>query len=248
MASRRDFLGGALLGGAGLIAGRSSASAQPSTSESASRSDPVDALREAVRRGRQLRLGEITQLEWQDQVERILGGCDPEALARAVDLPALRRRARPVARGASILRAPLFASLDADEGADVKVFFLRAGRSDPPHCHFNLVAAHIVLQGDFRVRHYDRMEEDGELIALRPTRDRTIGPGRVTSISDDRDNAHWHLAQTDGVLLDVQQGRIDPSLPIRRRQMLDIDAAESRSDGALLARKLTRGAALRRYG
>ncbi|MFK7984417.1 MAG: hypothetical protein AB8I08_00170 [Sandaracinaceae bacterium] len=264
MTTRRTFLGGALLGGAALVGGGSVAVAQsdevPSSEGSSDETapapssregdpaGPVAVLRAAVETGRRLRRGEITQLGWQEEVERLLSACAPDHLARAVDLSRLRRRARPVARGASILRVPLFDSLNGDVGADMKVFFLRAGHSDPPHCHFNLVAAHVVLVGSFRVRHYARLTEDAASVALRPTHDRTIGPGQVTSISDHRDNAHWHLAQTDGVLLDVQQGRIDPSLPIRRRQMLDVDRGTSGPDGSLRAPKLSRGSALRRYG
>ena len=135
-----------------------------------------------------------------------------------------------------------------EDGSDMKVFFFKKKRSDPPHCHFNLVAAHIVLEGRFRVRHYARVREEDGGVVLRPTHDRMIGPGDVTSISDDRDNAHWHYAETDGVLLDVQQGRIDPRIPIRRRQMLDLDAATPLSDDLVWAPHLTKGRALRQYG
>lgn len=239
MPSRRRFLAGAV--GAGLC----SLGAAPPVS---AQSPAFAALREAVALGGALRRGEITQTGWQDRVAPVLRRRSVAELAAAIDLPALRARAARVVRGASILRVPLLDALDPDEGADVKVFFLRAGRSDPPHVHFNLVAAHIVLEGRFRVRHFSRLGEEDGGFRLRPSGDRELGPGELSSISDDRDNGHWHQALTDGVLLDVQQGRIDPTRPIRRREMIDPERARPLPDGALHARRLDRVTALRRYG
>ena len=243
MPSRRQFLEGALAGGMIALTGATAAA----QTRAARRS-----LAEAIDLGRRLRRGEITDTAWQDRVEATLASCDVTALGAAIGLDALRSRARPVRRGASILRVPLddelLGGIGREVGSDVKVFFVEAGRTDPPHCHFNLVAAHIVLEGRFRVRHYDRVGEDDEGVALRATRDRVIGPGEVTSISDHRENAHWHAAETRGVLLDVQQGRIDPGLPVRLRQMLDVEGARPLGDGSIVAPRLARATALRRYG
>lgn len=217
----------------------SRASAQPSG---------MHALGESMELCRRLRAGDITTLEWHARIAAAMQSSSVEELGRAVDIEGLRARVRGVRRGAVILRVPAARALCSEEGSDVKVFFVRAGRSDPPHCHFNMVAAHIVLEGRFRVRHFDRVREERGGVVLRPTHDSVVGPGEVTSISDTRDNAHWFLAETDGVLLDVQQGRLDPSLAIRRRQMLDIDGATPLADGSILAPHLDRYAALRRYG
>ena len=241
MTSRRTFLEGALVGGIATLSGASSLASAQQTSA-------VETLRQAVDLGRRVRRGELSQTGWQDAVEPLLRSKTVTELSEAIDLRALRARARPVARGSSILRVPLFRRLGADEGADMKVFFFRAGRSDPPHVHFNLLAAHIVLEGRFRVRHFERVREQDDGFVLRAGRDRILGPGEVSSISDHRDNGHWHLAETDGVLLDVQQGRLDPSLPIRRREMIDPEGARPLADGSILSPRLGRNAALRRYG
>ncbi len=206
------------------------------------------ALTRAIECGRQLRAGTIENTQWQDLVEAKLQSCSIHDLKQAIALRKLRRVQPNVKRGAGIMRVVTTRPFLTEEGSDMKVFFFKAKRSDPPHCHFNLVAAHIVLEGRFRVRHYERVREENAGVVLRFTRDRIIGPGDVTSISDDRTNAHWHYAETDGILLDVQQGRINPQIPIRRRQMLDIDRATKLSGDLFWAPHMSKGAALRRYG
>jgi len=244
MSTRRTFLESLALGGLATLATRTGVvSAQTAGREG------VRVLRDAVDLGRQLRGSSLTVTGWQDQVEPLMRRCSVAELMSAIDLPALRAQARPVSRGASILRVPLFHQLGADEGADVKIFFLREGRSDPPHVHFNLVAAHIVLEGRFRVRHFDRLSEARGGFIIQQTHDRVLNVGEVSSISDERNNGHWHHALSDGVLLDVQQGRIDPSLPIRRREMIDPEPEPAASpDASFFARRLSRARALRRYG
>lgn len=241
MATRRTFVAGALAGGLLSIVDRGGLAQSVGA-------EPVEVLRRAVHLGRRLKAGEITPARWQEAIDSTLRSCSVADFRAALDLDRLREEAGSVPRGASIIRAPFVRELGGAVGSDVKVFFLERGRSDPPHCHFNMVAAHIVLEGSFRVRHFERVREERGGVVLRPSGDRVIGPGELTSITDERDNAHWHLAESDGVLLDVQQGRLDPSVPIRRRQMLDVDRGVARADGTLLAPRLGRATALRRYG
>jgi hypothetical protein len=239
MPGRRAFLERALLGGLLTFSGGPlHASAQTTV---------LGVLQQAIDLGRQLRRGEITPLDWQDAIGPTLRGCAIDELRDTLALDRLRAHAPTLRRGASILRVPLFDTLDADEGAAMRVFFFEADCGDPPHVHFNQVTSHIVLEGRFRVRHFERLREEPGGFVLRPSHDRVIEVGDSTSISDLRDNGHWHHALTRGVLLDVEQGRLDPSIPIRRRQMID-PGGPVLADGSILAPRLTRSAALRLYG
>lgn len=236
---RRTFLGTALLGGAlGLSGGALRASAQ---------SGALAVLREAAELGRRVRRGEITPIEWQDAIGPTLRGCSPLELREALGIDALQRRVPAVRRGAAIVRLPIFDRLGGEEGAAMRAFFFEADHGDPPHCHFNQVTAHIVLSGRFRVRHFERVRDAPSAFVLRPSHDRVIEVGDVTSISDLRDNGHWHHALTRGVLLDVEQGRLDPSIPIRRRQMVD-PSGPPLADGTIVAPWISRPTALRRFG
>lgn len=237
--SRREFLAGALLGGVLTLSTRSLRAA-PQTRG-------VAMLREALELGRRLRRGEITQLQWQDAIGPILRSATIEEIRDAIGLEMIRERTPRVRLGAAIKPVPIVKQLNPDEGAAMRVFFINAGRTDPPHCHFNQVTAHIVLAGKFRVRHFERLREERGAFVLRPSHDRTIEIGDHTSISEVRDNAHWHAAITDGVLLDVEQGRLNPNLPIRNRQMIDVSVTPQK-DGSIIAPCLDKETALRRFG
>lgn len=236
---RRAFLERALLGGVLTLSGV----ALPARAQTT----VLGMLEEAIALGRRLKRGEITPIDWQEAIGPTFRRCSIAELRGALEIDRLRSHVPVLRRGAAILRVPLFDGLEAEEGAAMRVFFFEAGRSDPPHCHFNQVTAHMVLDGQFRVRHFERLREEPDGFVLRPSHDRVIEVGDSTSISDLRDNAHWHHALTRGVLLDVEQGRLDPSIPIRRRQMID-PGGPTLADGSILAPRLTRTAALRLYG
>ncbi|MDP3275705.1 MAG: hypothetical protein Q8Q09_10955 [Deltaproteobacteria bacterium] len=237
--SRRTFLETVLSLGVFSVSSRSlTAFAQ---------SHPLSMLTDALRLGQRLRRAEITQTDWQEQIGPIMERVTVDELSAAITLEALRRRAPHVTRGTSVVVVPQLNTLPHDDGAAIRVFFFRAGRTDPPHCHFNSVTAHRVLSGRFRVTHWDRLSEEPGRFILRQTRVRTIGPGDLTSISEQRENAHWHEALTDGVLLDIEQGRLNPAIPPRSRQMVDT-TARARPDGTIVARALTSREAHRRFG
>jgi len=246
--SRRTFLRASAVGGALAVSGVS-----PALAPRAARADlrlPASVqrtFREALALGRGVRRGELTQLDWQERIGEVLLTSSVAELRAALDLDALARRARPVTRGCSIVPLALGPDLDPDEGAAMRVFFFETGRGDPPHVHFNSVTCHIVLAGRFRVRHYERIAEEGDAFLLRPTRDREISEGQSTSISELRENGHWHHCLEHGVLLDVEQGRLDPTIPPRNRVLVDL-SVPPRADGTILAPALTRSAALRAYG
>lgn len=202
-------------------------------------------FREALALGTALRRRRLTQEGWQDAMPSLLASLPADTLRRALDLARLRARITPPRRGCVVLPLPFPAALGGDEGAAMRLFFFEPGRTDPPHVHFNSVTTHLVLEGRFRVQHWDRVREEADGFVLRATRDRTLGPGESSSISEVRDNGHWHQCLERGVLIDIEQGRLDPTLAPRNRQMVDLSRA---GPGEFHAAPLSRGAALRRYG
>ncbi|MDI1429723.1 hypothetical protein [Polyangium sorediatum] len=194
-----------------------------------------------------LAAGRVSPATWQDLVEHAFRGASPEEIARAIDVESLVARAPAAIRGAAVV--PFSPPLPEDEGPRIvtKLFVLRAGRANPPHAHDNMVSMHYVLRGRFRVRHYDRVRDEPGGIVLRPTIDRILGPGEATSISDARDNVHWHVAETDGVLLDVLCADLG-SQPTDTH-LVDPVHAEPLEGGLLRAPRFsTVGEALERFG
>jgi hypothetical protein len=212
------------------------------------RSAAEDVFARALDASRALAEGRISPTSWQDVMESVFRGASAEEIARSIGVDALVSRAPEAIRGAAVV--PFLASLPEGPrptGFVTKLFVLRAGRANPPHAHDNMVSMHFVLRGRFRVRHYDRVRDEPGGIVLRPTIDRVLGPGEATSISDQRDNVHWHVAETDGNLLDVLcAGLLEHPTDTRLVDPVRADVL----DGGLLRAPLvpTVGEALERFG
>lgn len=65
----------------------------------------------------------------------------------------------------------------------------------PPHHHFNVISAQVVLRGRIHLREYERVrrEEDGKL-AMRLVRDCELGPGGAFNAGEWHRNVHWFTA------------------------------------------------------
>jgi hypothetical protein len=73
----------------------------------------------------------------------------------------------------------------------------RKGRSIPPHGHNHLVSSFLVLKGERRGRHFDRLRDDGEHVWIALTIDRPFRQGDFSTVSQERDNVHWFTAERD---------------------------------------------------
>lgn len=60
-----------------------------------------------------------------------------------------------------------------------------------------MATAFLILKGDLRGRHYDRLKDEPEHYIIRPTVDRTFVPGECSTVSDFKDNVHWFKAITE---------------------------------------------------
>ena len=242
---RRVVMGACLTAALGALARYTLFSGSAASAERRAAENVFQAAHEA---SRALAEGRLSPTTWQELVEQAFRGASAEEIARAIDVESLLRRAPAAIRGAAVVPfAPT--QLAGDEGPRVvtKLFVLRAGRANPPHAHDNMVSMHYVLRGRFRVRHYDRVRDEPGGIVLRPTIDRVLGPGEATTISDARDNVHWHVAETDGILLDVVCANLDGQPT--DTHLVDPVHADALEGGLLRApRLLTVGEALERFG
>ena len=241
---RRIVMGACLTAALGALARYTLLPGAAASAERRAAENVFQAAREATRA---LAEGRLSPTTWQELVEQAFRGVSAEEIAGAIDVESLIARAPAAIRGAAVV--PFSPSFPGGEGPRIvtKLFVLRAGRANPPHAHDNMVSMHYVLRGRFRVRHYDRVRDEPGGIVLRPTIDRVLGPGEATSISDARDNVHWHIAETDGILLDV----LCADLEGRKADthLVDPVRAEALEGGLLRAPRLpTVGEALERFG
>lgn len=206
-------------------------------------------LRGLQQRCADLKTGSISLVDWQDAVERLLASVPAEDLFALIDFEALSRDFPFPDLGAET-RAVVFPKLEGLPERLAffsKIFGLRQGRAIIPHGHRNMVSCHLVLQGEFALKQYDRVEDQPEHLVIRPTVDRKIGPGHASSISDDRNNVHWfHTLTPWAFTFDV----IIVNLRDRKYAIenLDPDRAERLAGGTLRVAKLGVDEALERYG
>lgn len=196
-----------------------------------------------------LKLQRLSQGLWQTQVEQLfqkielaelLQFIDFERLIKGLQYPDLGVATRPV-------QFPKLEGLPERTVFVKKIFGMKKGRAIIPHGHSNMASAHLVLKGGFHMRHYEKVDGQADHLLVRPTIDRMAGAGDVSSVSDERDNVHWFVANTetaftfDVIMLNLNQKEYDI-------QNIDILDGESLSNGLIRAKILKVEDALKKYG
>jgi hypothetical protein len=76
------------------------------------------------------------------------------------------------------------------------LFVFDAGNVITPHAHRNMVSAHMAVEGELRVRNFDRIRDENGAAIIKPTRDAIILQGEVSTMSAARDNVHGFVPRT----------------------------------------------------
>lgn len=201
---------------------------------------------------RDLRSNALTLVQWQEQVETLLNRIelkellqfiDFEKLTRQFDFPDLGTATKPVS-------FPKLQGLPSEYAFHKKIFGLQQGRAIIPHGHKNMVSAHLILKGEFELRHYDKISDDGDHLIIKPTIDKIAQAGSSSSISDEKNNIHWFKTRSETAFtFDVIMTNIDPRHG-KPYEINNIDPlmAEKLSGNLLRVRKLEVEEALKKYG
>ncbi|HYS10870.1 MAG TPA: hypothetical protein VEP66_19175 [Myxococcales bacterium] len=209
-----------------------------------------EGLRERLRKlqesSRALAHREIQPIEWQRGAAEFCDGIDVQELCRAADFERVIARLPLLPRGTS---AEAIQLLDG-QAFTPKIFAMGKGRAIVPHGHVNMVSQHLVLRGEMRGRHYQRLRDEEKHLLVRPTIDRVFKTGDFSSISDQRDNVHWFVTTSErAYTLDAIVDNLDPGRPWRFHiDFVDPDRAIAAGDGALRLPRLELDECLQRYG
>jgi hypothetical protein len=175
--------------------------------------DIVKWINEANELARCVRAHQISPVEWQRSMEHLLARIDLPLFLKLIDFDELSAKAHLPDSGESFQDF----SFKHEEGMPEQVVFyrnfagFRKGRSIPPHGHHNLASSFLVLKGELRGRHFERLSEDGAFFLIKPTIDKSFKAGNFSTVSDDKDNVHWFTALTDGAFIfDFGVGHINP--------------------------------------
>jgi hypothetical protein len=210
----------------------------------------TDALRVRLRKldelSHALARREIAPLAWQRGAAEVYDGIDVQELCRVADFDRVAARLPLLPRGTS---AEAIRLLDG-QAFTPKIFAMGKGRAIIPHGHVNMVSQHLVLKGEMRGRHYERVRDEPDHLVLRPTIDRQFRAGDFSSISDQKDNVHWFVTTSDrAYTLDAIVDNLDPSRPFRFHiDFVDPERASVDSGGSVRMPRIELDECLRRYG
>lgn len=169
--------------------------------------------------GTDLRGQTIDQQSWQRKVEELLVQVNLPDLLALIDFDRLTANVSFAERGERSLRFsfPKVEGVPNELSFGKQIFALKKGRSVIPHGHNNMATAFIILKGDLRGRHFDRVKDEAEHMLIRKTIDRKFSPGECSTVTDYKDNVHWFQAITEPAfifnlhVMDVKPGTTLPT-------------------------------------
>ena len=196
-----------------------------------------------------LKTNTITTLQWQKQIEKLYNQIELKEILKFIDFDNLIKGFVYPDLGVSTkpVKFPKLEELPEKTVFVKKIFGMKKDRAIMPHGHSNMASAHLILNGEMHLRQYEKVEQDGRNLIIKPTIDKIVKLGESSSISDEKDNVHWFIANTetaftfDVIMLDLNNKSYDI-------HNLDIYESEDLKNGTLKAPILDVETALKKYG
>jgi hypothetical protein len=192
----------------------------------------------------------FSQLDWQKKVDSLFEHVDLAEALQFLDFDKLTANLKFRDQGELSLKPklPQVEGLPTSLVFGHQVFALTKDRSVVPHGHNNMATAFLILKGTFRGRHYDRLEDDGQFMIIRPTLDRAFTAGEHSTVSDYKDNVHWFTATSDqAFIFNIHIMNVDPDIKNTGRVYLDPNG-EKLSDNRIRAKRVTSAEVYKLYG
>jgi len=194
---------------------------------------------------------QLKQLDWQKKIEELFSRVELPELLRLIDFDKLASESKLVDNGARRItfKFPDVEGLPKKLVFGKQIFGLKKGRSVVPHGHNNMATAFLVLRGDLRGRHYDRLEDHDDHVIIRPTIDRTFEPGGCSTVSDYKDNVHWFEAITEpAYIFNIHVMNIRPGSELPTGRVYVNPEGEKLSDGRIRAPRIGYKQSLELFG
>ena len=196
-----------------------------------------------------LKISKISQKVWQEQIEKLFKRIELKEFLTFIDFEQLTKNFKYPDLGVKTkqVKFPKLKDLPENTVFVKKIFGMKKDRAIIPHGHSNMASAHLMLQGECSLRHYEKVEEETNHLLIKPTIEKNAKVGDYSSISDEKDNVHWFIADSetaftfDVIMLDLNLEKYDI-------HNLDIAEAEKVSGNLLRAEKMDVEKALKKYG
>lgn len=199
---------------------------------------------------RALKGGQIAPLQWMAEAERLAGEIEVAELMAEVIKAQVTQQALPPTNDP---RKSSIRFLDAEGvprklGYGAALFAFEPHNVITPHGHCHMVSSHLVVEGAFRVRNFDRLRDDEGAMIIRPTRDYIAATGQLSAMTPDRDNIHWFVPSGGTAMtFDVIISGIDPGEADYDIEAIDPLGGTMLADGTIRAPKIGFEAASDKY-
>lgn len=198
-----------------------------------------------------LRMSKIKQIEWQTQIESLLSRVEMKDLLKAIDYRHLAKH--------TVIPEDHESAEDVDfsdikglpEGLSFNPYFyaMKKGVAIVPHGHHNMATMHMMLSGEAHGWHYDRVSDEKEHMIIKPTSDKLLIPGDVSTVSDESDNIHWFKAMTEPVFMfNIGVYGIKSEESFTGRDYIDPVNGEKIKDGLIRAKRIEKEEAYKLFG
>lgn len=200
---------------------------------------------------RELKQGKVKPVEWQQQIESLLSHVDLKDLLKAIDYDRLAKTAVFPEDHESAENV----DFSQNEGLPTELSFapyfyaMKKDVAIVPHGHRNMASMHMMLKGQAHGWQFERVSDEAQYLTIKPTVDKVIEAGAVTTISDQRDNIHWFKALSEPVFMfNIGVFGINPSEGFTGRDYVDPLGGEKLKDGLIRARRIEVKEAYKLYG
>lgn len=200
--------------------------------------------------GQDLKGQKLKDIEFQAKLEELYKKVDLPSLLQFVELDKIAEKIKLPDSGAF---SAAF-NLSQVEGLrnltfGRQIFAMKKGRAVVPHGHENMCTGFIVLRGEFRGRHYDRLETEKDHYIIKPTINEDFKAGGVSTISDHKDNIHWFQCNSDtGYIFNLHYNGYDPTIKNPSGRLYLDPEGEKLKDGLIKAKKMTSGECHKKFG
>jgi len=198
----------------------------------------------------QLGQGQISGLQWQEEMDRIYGETPVVELLKMIrfdDLQDSILKQDLQESGEHFLDIAIPGVADAVDGSEPdqvlisKLAYVQKGRHIPPHGHGNMVSAFLCVSGDFHVQLFDKIEDREDGMVVRQTlNEKRAAVGTWSSISDYKSNVHWLTANSDNCFLfTCKLNRIEPERKFQGRINIDMRTPQVLGPDTYRAKKIS---------
>lgn len=196
-----------------------------------------------------LKKSAISPAEWQDLVELLFNRIALDELLELIDFENLIKQFNYPDLGVhtKMVNFPKLEGFPEDIVFIKKIFGMKKNRAIIPHGHSNMASLHLIVKGDLHLRQYEKIRQEKDALIIKPTVDKMVSLGATSSISDDKNNVHWFVAESDTaftfdiIMLDLKGKVYDI-------HNLDIYEKQDLSDGTMKVPMLDVNKALKKYG